>query len=110
VVCVFPYQAGFNREQHIAHRFAYPYFSEIWESVMAEADERLLWWLQFRPFPPPGDPGPEVFRFLAELPVEKQGPIIKVISAVRGEVEAVRAKGYAQIGEAIAEAGSVSKR
>jgi hypothetical protein len=72
--------------------------------------EHLPWWLDFRPIPPPGDPGPEVYRYLAELPLEKQGPIIKVINAARGEIEAVRAKGYAQIGEAVAAAGHVSKR
>jgi hypothetical protein len=69
----------------------------------------LPWWLHFMPFPPPGDPGPEVYRFLVDLPLEQQGSIIKVINAARGEVEAVRAKGYAKIGEAVA-AAKVSKR
>jgi hypothetical protein len=71
--------------------------------------ETLPPWLTFFPHHP-GDPGPEVYRFLAELPVEKIGPIIGAINAARGEVEAVRAKGYAQIGAAIAAAGNVSKR
>jgi hypothetical protein len=52
----------------------------------------------------------EVYRFLVDLPVEQQGSIIKVINAARGEMEAVRAKGYAHISEAIAAATEASKR
>jgi hypothetical protein len=73
--------------------------------------ENLPAWLSFFPHPH-GDPGPEVYRYLAELPAERQGPIIEAINAARGELESVRAKGYAQIGTAIAAAGhgSAAKR
>jgi hypothetical protein len=73
--------------------------------------ENLPWWLNFHPHNP-GDPGPEVYKFLSELPVEQQGPIVAVISAARGELEAVRAKGFAQIGAAVAASGrgNVAKR
>jgi hypothetical protein len=67
------------------------------------AENPLLPWLWFLPHHP-GDPGPEIYGMLAELPVEKQGPIVGAINAARGEVEAVRAKGYAQISAAVAAA------
>ena len=66
-------------------------------------------WLWFLPHHP-GDPGPEVYKILAELPVEKQGPVVEAINNARGELESVRAKGYAKIGAAVASIGNVSKR
>ena len=62
-------------------------------------------WLRFNPhiiF----DPGPEVYKMVAELPVERQAPIVAAINAARGEVESARAKGYAQIGVALANVAS----
>jgi hypothetical protein len=70
------------------------------ERVMAE---NLPWWLNFVPHHP-GDPGPEVYRLLSELPVERQGPIVEAINTARGEMEAVKARGYAQIGAAVSAA------
>jgi hypothetical protein len=70
--------------------------------------ETLPPWLWFLPHHP-GDPGPEIYGLLAGLPAEKQVPIIEKINAARGEVEAVRAKGYAQIGAAVAAAGKNAK-
>ena len=67
--------------------------------------EDLPWWLTWLnprgPYPP-GDPGPEVYQFMAELPVEQQRPIVAAINAARGELEATRAKGLAAIGAAVA--------
>ncbi len=60
-------------------------------------------WLGWNPFPH-GDPGPEVYQYLAELPAENQTPIIEAINAARTELESARSKGYAQIGAAIAAA------
>lgn len=65
--------------------------------------ENLPWWLTFQVIHH-GDPGPEVFNILADLPVEQRGPIVAAISAARGELDTVRAKGYAQIGAAVAAA------
>jgi hypothetical protein len=62
-------------------------------------------WLRFNPhiiF----DPGPEVYKMLAEMPVEHQRPIVAAINAARGELDAARAKGYAQIGAALAGASA----
>lgn len=72
--------------------------------------ENLPWWLTFVPHHR-GDPGPEVYKHLEELPVEQQGPLVVAINAARGEVEAARAKGYAQIGAALAAVrkGNVAK-
>ena len=69
--------------------------------------EDLPWWLKFLPHPV-GDPGPEVYGILAELPTEQQGPIVEAISTARSELEAVRSKGYAKIGAAVAAAGKAS--
>ena len=67
--------------------------------------EDLPWWLTWLnprgPYPP-GDPGPEVYQFIAELPREQQGTIVAAISAARGELEATRSKGLATIGAAVA--------
>ncbi|SDR22130.1 hypothetical protein SAMN05519103_01292 [Rhizobiales bacterium GAS113] len=72
--------------------------------------ETLPWWLVPIPWHH-GDPGPEVYKYLAELPMEHQGPIVSAITAARGELESVRAKGYAQIGAAVAATkGSAAKR
>jgi hypothetical protein len=73
------------------------------------AETPLPWWLNFFPHPH-GDPGPEIYGFVAGLPAEKQGPIIQAINSARGELEAARTKGYAQIGAAVAAAGNVAKR
>jgi hypothetical protein len=62
-------------------------------------------WLHFNPHIIQ-DPGPEVYRMLAELPAERQRPIVAAINAARGELEAARAKGYSQIGAALAGAAS----
>jgi hypothetical protein len=75
---------------------------------MAES-EKLPGWLLPWPYHH-GDPGPEVYQYLAELPVEQQGPIIGAISSARSELEAARAKGLAQIGAAIAGQANTRKR
>ena len=67
------------------------------------AKDTLAWLLQFRPHHP-GDPGPEIYKFLDDLPFERQGPVIEAMSLARSELDAVRAKGYAQIGKAVAAA------
>ncbi|SEC31349.1 hypothetical protein SAMN05519104_1141 [Rhizobiales bacterium GAS188] len=67
----------------------------------------LAWWLNYNPHIH-WDPGPEVYKYFAELPPERQGPIISAINTARGELEATRAKGYAQIGAALAASGGGS--
>jgi hypothetical protein len=74
--------------------------SESKERPMAQ---ELPWWLQFIPHHP-GDPGPEIYRILSELPVERQFGVVQAINVARGELDAARAKGYAQIGVAVAAA------
>jgi len=56
-------------------------------------------WLVYNPWIHHGDPGPEIYQVIASLPPEQQGPIVSAISSARSELESVRAKGYAQIGE-----------
>lgn len=70
--------------------------------------QELPWWLQFLPHPH-GDPGPEVFRMLAELPAERQAGVVQAINTARGELEAARAKGYAAISQAVAAASRGGK-
>ena len=65
--------------------------------------KELPWWLQFIPHHP-GDPGPEIYGILAELPVEQQAGVVQAINVARGELDAARAKGYANIGQAVAAA------
>lgn len=71
---------------------------------MAREVTTLPPWLIFNPHPI-GDPGPEIYQYLAELPPENQAPIIEAINAARTELESARSKGYAQIGAAVAAAG-----
>jgi hypothetical protein len=69
---------------------------------MNELEEWLVWqpWRH-------GDPGPETYHALRELPQEHQHRVIGAINTARSKVEAARAKGYQQIGAAIAKvAGS----
>jgi hypothetical protein len=60
-------------------------------------------WLVWGPHHP-GDPGPEVYRLLTDLGPEQQRTVVATINAARAELEAVRAKGYQQIGAAIGKA------
>jgi hypothetical protein len=79
--------------------------SLFWQIREVPVAEDLPWWLTWLnprgPYPP-GDPGPEVYQFIAELPMEQQGTIVAAISAARGELEATRSKGLATIGAAVA--------
>ena len=60
-------------------------------------------WLVYNPWIHDG--GPEIYQVIASLPPELQGPIVSAISSARSELESVRAKGYAQIGAAVAASG-----
>ena len=75
------------------------------------SNELLDWILHFRPINP-GDPGPEIYKFLNSLPVERQVPVVEAINTARGALEAARSKGYSQISQAVAAAaqGASGKR